>query len=144
MSDLNKTENKFRWRPKSMCLRAEDIKPKPKSYRFKMKINKSPEDIDLVFKKYDSMIMDSNRMQKITEVNISLTQKQDNILTKKENNIDNINTLIQDCLTANIEIKDIIGYERYIRTELDTEQRAIADYCNDLKKKFSNIPKTVK
>jgi hypothetical protein len=39
MSDLNKTKNKYRWRPKSMSLRAEGIKPKPKSYKFQMKIN---------------------------------------------------------------------------------------------------------
>ncbi len=53
-----------------------------------------------------------------------------------------MNTLLQECEVANNEIKDTIEYDNFVRNQLDSEQRDIANYCNNLKVKFKNIAKT--
>ncbi len=53
-----------------------------------------------------------------------------------------MNTLLQECEVANNEIKDTIDYDNFVRNQLDSEQRDIAIYCNNLKVKFKNISKT--
>lgn len=61
----------------------------------------------------------------------------------KDEEIDQLNTYIQDCISANEELKDMIDYQLRLRGDLEFEQKAIADYCNELKRKFANIPATV-
>jgi hypothetical protein len=68
MSVQNKTENKFRWRPRSVFNETEEKKSKLRSYKLNLKIKKQPEDIDLVFKKYNTMIVDNNKLKNIAEV----------------------------------------------------------------------------
>jgi hypothetical protein len=40
-------------------------------------------------------------------------------------------------------LKYLVNEELEERNDLDKEQREIAEYCNDLKRKFNNIEKTV-
>ena len=73
-----------------------------------------------------------------------ITKDKYELLEKKNLEINKLNSLITDCISANNEIKDVIRYENYVRNELDSEQRNISSYCNDLKIKFKNVPNTVK
>jgi hypothetical protein len=40
-------------------------------------------------------------------------------------------------------LKYLVHEQLEERNELDREQREVAEYCNDLKRKFNNIEKTV-
>jgi hypothetical protein len=68
----SKTENKFRWRPNS-ARQSEETKAKPKTYRLNLKIKKQPENIDQVFKKYDSLVLENKKLNNIIGVIHSFT-----------------------------------------------------------------------
>ncbi len=70
-------------------------------------------------------------------------QKEEIIDGRKDEEIEKLSEYIEDSKFRNEELKYLVNEELEERNDLDKEQREIAEYCNDLKRKFNNIEKTV-
>ena len=63
---------------------------------------------------------------------------------KKDDEINKINEEIAKLIIQNDHLRHKICEVLKLRSNLEFEQRSIADYCNDLKNKFNNLDKTVR
>ena len=62
----------------------------------------------------------------------------------KDNEIDTLNDEIEKVMLNNYDLEMAISKELELRNKYESEQRRIANYCNDLKCKFRNMQKTIK
>lgn len=117
----------------SCCLRFNQTTGMP---NVKIKVNNSTEGIQKVVDKYASLKISNENLNSLSQVEVEHD-------AKKEEEINKLNDYIQECISANDELKHSIAVELGVRHEYEDDQRNIANYCNDLKKKFSNIEKTI-
>lgn len=62
----------------------------------------------------------------------------------KDSEIDTLNDEIEKVMLNNYDLEMAISKELELRNKYESEQRRIANYCNDLKSKFNNMQKTIK
>jgi len=62
----------------------------------------------------------------------------------KDEEIDALNEEIRQIMLTNFDLQTAIHKELELRHTYETEQRKIANYCNDLSAKFRNMEKTIK
>ncbi len=65
-------------------------------------------------------------------------------LESKEHETNKLNEYLDEIISENDELKNLTELELHKRNLLETEQKSIAEYCNDLKTKFINYHETVK
>ncbi len=72
-----------------------------------------------------------------------IKKREAKLLESKAKEISYLNLNIDNCFRANDELKAFINNLFKKRKILETDQKAISDYCNELKRKFKNMEKTV-
>ena len=78
--------------------------------------------------------------EKIHRANILKTQEN----KIKDEEIDALNEEIRQIMITNFDLQSAIQKELELRHTYETEQRKIANYCNDLSAKFRNMEKTIR
>jgi len=78
--------------------------------------------------------------EKIHKANLIKTQEN----KIKDAEIDALNEEIRQIMITNFDLQNAIQKELELRHTYETEQRKIANYCNDLSFKFRNMEKTIK
>jgi hypothetical protein len=142
-STRSKTINSFRVNPEFTF--KDKSKPNPTNstdfnkthkLQLKIKVNKSAEGIKNIVDKYSSLKLDSEHLK-------IKSKEQQEFEARKEMEMESINERLEELRQINSDLKYDIQIENAERNDNEKEQRAVADYCNDLKKKFDNIEKTV-
>ena len=77
--------------------------------------------------------------EKIHKANLQKTQEN----KIKDDEIDLLNEEIRKIMLTNFDLQTSIQKELELRHTYETEQRKIANYCNDLSLKFRNMEKTI-
>ena len=77
--------------------------------------------------------------EKIHRANVIKTQEN----KIKDDEIDALNEEIRQLMITNFDLQSAIQKELELRHTYETEQRKIANYCNDLSSKFRNMEKTI-
>ena len=77
--------------------------------------------------------------EKIHKANLLKTQEN----KIKDDEIDLLNEEIRKIMLTNFDLQTAIQKELELRHTYETEQRKIANYCNDLSLKFRNMEKTI-
>ena len=77
--------------------------------------------------------------EKIHRANLLKTQEN----KIKDEEIDALNEEIRQIMLTNFDLQSAIQKELELRHTYETEQRKIANYCNDLSAKFRNMEKTI-
>ncbi len=77
--------------------------------------------------------------EKIHRANVLKTQEN----KIKDEEIDALNEEIRQIMLTNFDLQSAIQKELELRHTYETEQRKIANYCNDLSAKFRNMEKTI-
>ena len=77
--------------------------------------------------------------EKIHKANLLKTQEN----KIKDEEIDALNEEIRQIMLTNFDLQSAIQKELELRHTYETEQRKIANYCNDLSAKFRNMEKTI-
>ena len=77
---------------------------------------------------------------KIHRANVLKTQEN----KIKDEEIDALNEEIRQIMITNFDLQSAIQKELELRHTYETEQRKIANYCNDLSAKFRNMEKTIR
>lgn len=77
--------------------------------------------------------------EKIHKANLQKTQEN----KIKDDEIDLLNEEIRKIMLTNFDLQTQIQKELELRHTYETEQRKIANYCNDLSLKFRNMEKTI-
>ena len=77
---------------------------------------------------------------KIHRANVLKTQEN----KIKDEEIDALNEEIRQIMLTNFDLQSAIQKELELRHTYETEQRKIANYCNDLSAKFRNMEKTIR
>ena len=121
------TTNKYR--PKSKELKTFHLNPKDKEKEednFEKKIAFNCSEMKEI-------------AEKIHRANIIKTQEN----KIKDEEIDALNEEIRQIMLTNFDLQSAIQKELELRHTYETEQRKIANYCNDLSAKFRNMEKTI-
>jgi predicted RNase H-like nuclease (RuvC/YqgF family) len=106
------------------------------NFHTKIKINKSDQGIQDVVSKLYSLRTSREKLNK-------LMKDEDDHVNCKEDEINIINQYVEELSSSNEELVYQMSRLTKERTELEHQQREIADYCNDLKRKFANFEQTV-
>lgn len=88
------------------------------------------------FKSYTSYV---NSNERLTHV----LRDKELIELSKDEEINQLNNMIDEYTTKNKEMRLQMHSEIKGKEEVEVDQRDIADYCNDLKRKFYNVDQTV-
>jgi hypothetical protein len=116
-------------------------------FKIKVKVPRTEDGLNLIENNLKYLLQTNNKLQKIHTVNNLLFLfyfQIDSInLDSKKKEINNLNDNIDNCLLANEELKSFINNLTNKRNLLESDQKSISDYCNQLKKKFKDIERTV-
>ena len=102
------------------------------AFILKVKVKKNNKSIDKIVNKYSSLKSSNEKLSSVAH-----SERHHNFV--KEEELNRLNDYLEEYVTTNDELKYQIENETKIRSEYEYEQRSIADYCNDLKKKFNNV-----
>ena len=118
------TTNKHR--PKSKEMKYFPVSPKPEEDNFEQKIAFNCSEMKEIAEKIHRANEIKNKENKI-----------------KDAEIDALNEEIRQIMLTNFDLQMAIQKELELRHTYETEQRKIANYCNDLSAKFRNMEKTI-
>ncbi len=119
------TNNKKRQKSKDMKFFSNNIKSEEDNFEQKIAFNCSEM---------------KEIAEKIHRANILKTQEN----KIKDEEIDALNEEIRQIMITNFDLQSAIQKELELRHTYETEQRKIANYCNDLSAKFRNMEKTIR
>ena len=119
------TNNKKRQKSKDMKFFSNNIKSEEDNFEQKIAFNCSEM---------------KEIAEKIHRANVLKTQEN----KIKDEEIDALNEEIRQIMITNFDLQSAIQKELELRHTYETEQRKIANYCNDLSAKFRNMEKTIR
>ena len=104
-------------------------------------LNQNPKNEEENFEK--KIAFNCSEMKEIAEKihRANLLKTQENKI--KDEEIDKLNEEIGKIMLTNFDLQTAIQKELELRHTYETEQRKIANYCNDLSAKFRNMEKTI-
>ncbi len=130
------SEFSYEYKPDAQKPITKNLYESGKNFHLKIKVNKSLKGIHNIIEKYSSLKSSNEKLKRVSKA-----ESEHKI--RKEEEIDQLNNNIQELSQTNDYLKHLYSIENSRRNEVEAAQKSVSDYCNDLKRKFSNLEKTV-